>query len=85
MLAGWLRASFLQTWKLKEKDRSKTEVQPTKGIDGWSDVANTDFFSWSSLVNDFLIDGQISSFYPDQPDNATQTHSIIVKILENTF
>ena len=39
------------------------------------------------LVMDFLIDGQISSFYPDQPggeainpNNATQTHSIFVKL-----
>jgi hypothetical protein len=36
---------------------------------------------------DFLIDGQISSFCPDQPggeafnpNNATQTHSIFVKL-----
>ena len=41
---------------------------------------------------DFLIDGQISSFWPVQhggevfnPNNATQTHSIFVKLQENTF
>ena len=41
---------------------------------------------------DFSIDGQISSFCPDQseaegkkPTNATKTHSVFVKLQENTF
>ena len=41
---------------------------------------------------DFLIDGQISSFCPDQhgaeafnPNNAIKSHSIFVKLQENTF
>ena len=41
---------------------------------------------------DFLIDGQLSSFCPDQseakgqkPINATKTHAIFVKLKENTF
>jgi hypothetical protein len=41
----------------------------------------------ASLFIDFLIDGQIASFCPDQPEaeafnpnNATQTHSIFVKL-----
>ena len=41
-----------------------------------------------NLTIDFLIDGHISSFCPDQPEgeafnpnNATQTHSIFVKYI----
>jgi hypothetical protein len=44
------------------------------------------------LAMNFLIDGQISSFCPDQPggepfnpNNARQTHSIFVKLYENIF
>ena len=42
---------------------------------------------WVPLDMDFLIDGQISCFCPDQhggeafnPNNVTQTHSIFVKL-----
>ena len=47
------------------------------------DTSNSKLYNQVTLAMDFLIDGQISSFYPDQPEGKLLTLIMLHKLTQS--